>query len=225
MRDGRGARLVLEAVFLFAVAGVLAYAEFRPRWIILGMLAAWAIVALFEWVAWRERPHWASGSPPRYHVPERPLPPRPPTTELPSFSSYPRPAVREAEAPTWIATPEMRAEAFGWPLSEGEEAGEAEEAAAEQRARPAEPQTTVEESPAELLAEAEAAATRSGPEPAEGGPELSAPRTARHRIDPFAEDDAPRRPWGRRPAENPVAELPGRPRHSRIAPRDGGRSK
>lgn len=77
MPDSRGARLALEAVFLCAVAGALAFADLRPLAIGLVMLVAWAIVALFEWAAWRERPHWASGAPPRYHVPEQPLPPRP----------------------------------------------------------------------------------------------------------------------------------------------------
>src|SRR5699024_7759524 len=96
---------------------VLGFAEVRPVWIVVVMTVAWLVVALLEWVAWREEPHWASGSPPRYYVPAEPLPPRPPSEELPAFAAYPRaPAEpRATEAPTWIATPEMREELLGWP--------------------------------------------------------------------------------------------------------------
>jgi hypothetical protein len=145
MPDGRGARLALEAVFLVAVAAVLVVAHLHPVWIVLAMLLAWVIVALAEWAAWNDEPHWASGYPPRYHVPEQPLPPRPPSVELPIFTTYPRPAARETEAATWIATPEMRAEVLGWPAPDDDEP----------YVPPVdEPQTTVEELPAELLAEA-----------------------------------------------------------------------
>ena len=137
MPDGRGARFALEAVFLVAVAAVLAFSDLDPVWIVVVMLVAWAVVALLEWAAWRERPHWASGSPPRYYVPQEPLPPRPPSTELPAFTAYPRPEVRETESPTWIATPAMREELLGWPAPP-----------------PQEQPTTVEELPDELLAEA-----------------------------------------------------------------------
>src|SRR4051794_31088955 len=79
------------------------------------MTAAWLIVALLEWVAWRDEPHWASGQPPRYYIPAQPVPPRPPTQELPAFSIYPQPAAVRDDAPTWIATPQMREELLGWP--------------------------------------------------------------------------------------------------------------
>lgn len=156
MPDGRGARLALEAGFLVVVAGVLVAASLRPVWIVLVMLLAWVIVALLEWTAFREQPHWSSGLPPRYYVPEQPLPPRPPGVELPAFSTYPRPAPREPEAATWIATPQMREEVLGWPapgLDDTEAAGAAPPAAEE-------PQTTVEEMPEELLAEAAASAVQ-----------------------------------------------------------------
>lgn len=148
MPDGRGLRLALEAVFLVVVAGVLVAARFGAAWVVLVMLLAWLIVAALEWAAWREEPHWSSGLPPRYHVPEQPLPPRPPSVELPAFTTYPRPAPREVEAPTWIATPQMREEVLGWPA-----AGLDGDAPATE-----EPQTTVEEMPEELLAEAAASA-------------------------------------------------------------------
>ncbi len=115
MPDGRGARIALEAGFLVAVAAVLAAARLEPVWIVLVMLLAWVIVALLEWAAWREEPHWASGQPPRYYVPFQAVPPRPATRELPPFSLYPQPPEQRDDAPTWIATPELREELLGWP--------------------------------------------------------------------------------------------------------------
>src|SRR3954454_21596518 len=117
MPDGRWARVALEIGFLAAVAGIAAVARFPTIWIVLVMALAWLIVAVLEWVAWREEPHWASGLPPRYYVPQQLVPPRPPTQELPAFSLYPRPAPRE-DARTWIATPELREELLGWPSAE-----------------------------------------------------------------------------------------------------------
>ena len=250
MRDGRWARLALEAGFLVAVAAVLTVSHLRPAWIVLSMLLAWAIVALLEWVTWRERPHWASGLPPRYYVPEQPLPPRPPSVELPVFTTYPRPAPREPEAATWIATPAMREEVLGWPAPAASE----------------EPQTTVEELPEELLAEAAAAAdgersleeleagwpvlvpehdpwlgagTPAEPEAAEVEPEaaevepeaaeaepepgpVAAPRSrpARHHLDPFAAADARRRPW-QRPDDADVVELATEPPRVELSPSGG----
>ena len=87
MPDGRGARLALEAGFLVVVAAVLVAADLRPAWIVLVMLLAWVIVAALEWAAFREQPHWSSGLPPRSYVPQQPLPPRPPSVELPACST------------------------------------------------------------------------------------------------------------------------------------------
>ena len=105
MPDGRGARIALEVAFLAVVTAVLVAAQVEPLWVVVVMLLAWVLVALFEWVAWRDEPHWASGQPPRYYVPQQPLPPRPPTQELPVFSLYPR---QREDAPTWIAPPDLR---------------------------------------------------------------------------------------------------------------------
>jgi hypothetical protein len=127
VRDARGIRLALEAVFLAVVAAVLAVAEVRPAWIVLVMLLAWVVVALLEWAAWRDEPHWASGSPPRYYVPPQAVPPRPPGQELPAFTSYPRPAPRVSEAPTWIAPPELREQVLGWPAPAAEAVAEEQE--------------------------------------------------------------------------------------------------
>src|SRR5829696_10066548 len=125
MADARWARLALEAGFLLAVAALLAVADVEPVWIAVVMLIAWVIVALLEWAAWHGEAHWASGRPPRYYVPQQPLPPRPPTRELPPFTRYPRAAPRESEAPTWIAPPELREQVLGW-STQREEAEPAE---------------------------------------------------------------------------------------------------
>jgi hypothetical protein len=247
MPDGRGARIALEAAFLVAVAAVLGVAAVEPAWIVLVMLLAWVIVALLEWAAWREEPHWASGAPPRYHVPYQPLPPRPPSEELPAFSSYPKPAPRESESPTWIATPELRGELLGWPAVQPEEQPAGGELPVELPAKAAgvavereldEPGWPVDAEPAAVadrwvveelpvLAEPEPVEPESvGPEPETQPDTRPQPlpfvvRLARHSVDPFAEPPAGRRPW-RKQEEAPLAaaELPVLPRHARLPARE-----
>jgi hypothetical protein len=145
--DGRGARIAIEAGFLLAVAVVLGVARVQPVWIVLVMIVAWVIVALLEWAAWREEPHWASGQPPRYYVPPQAVPPRPPTRELPAFSIYPQPASPRDDAPTWIATPELREQLLGWPAGVPVE---------EERLAPLAEPAAAEELSEELLVEAAA---------------------------------------------------------------------
>lgn len=230
MRESRGARIALEAGFLVAVAAVLGIAEVRPLWIVLVMALAWLIVALYEWASWREEPHWASGAPPRYHVPSRPLPPRPPSQELPSFTAYPRPPAARPipatvnDAPTWIATPEMREELLGrrpepepeeiearvQPQPEPEPEPEPEPAA-EPEPRVEEPPEPAPERPAELIAVPSAEPAYELEEPA-GWP-IDDEDTA---SDPWTADDLDA---GSEQAE--VAEGPRRVRH-RIDPFDGG---
>lgn len=53
---GPGLRFVLEAAFLIALAVVAGLAELSPTTIVLVMGAAWLLVALIEWLAWREAP-------------------------------------------------------------------------------------------------------------------------------------------------------------------------
>ena len=79
MPESGGARLALEAGFLLIVAAVLAAGEVATTWVVVVMAVAWLLVVLFEWAAWRQRPHWSSGEPPRYRLPEDGLPPRPPS--------------------------------------------------------------------------------------------------------------------------------------------------
>jgi hypothetical protein len=53
---GPGVRFVLEAGFLIALAVLAGLAELSPTTIVLVMGAAWLLVAVIEWLAWRESP-------------------------------------------------------------------------------------------------------------------------------------------------------------------------
>ncbi len=109
-----GLRFLLETVFLLVIAGVAAFADIDALAIVGLVAAGWVIVAAFEWAAWRDRPHYGAGLPPRYYVPRIDLPPAQPLELLPT--GYPE-AVRD-EAPTWIASAALRQEMLGeWPLS------------------------------------------------------------------------------------------------------------
>src|SRR5215469_8379024 len=68
-------RFLLEVLFLAGVAAALTYADLRPAAIIALMAVAWAVVALLEWTAWLDEPHYGRGLPPRYYVPHVALPP------------------------------------------------------------------------------------------------------------------------------------------------------
>jgi hypothetical protein len=56
MVGGPGLRFALEAAFLIALAVVAGLAELSPTTIVLVMGAAWLLVAVIEWLAWREGP-------------------------------------------------------------------------------------------------------------------------------------------------------------------------
>jgi hypothetical protein len=113
MTERRGSRFVLEVLFLLALTVALTLANLRPLEIAGIMLIGWVIVAVLEWVAWREEPHYGSGLPPRYYVPQVSLPPAQPLE--PVSAGYPE---ARDEAPTWIASPSLRAEMLGeWPVA------------------------------------------------------------------------------------------------------------
>jgi hypothetical protein len=113
MRDRRGSRFVLEVLFLLALTVALTLANLRPLEIAGLMLVGWVIVAVLEWVAWREEPHYGSGLPPRYYVPQVSLPPAQPLEAV--SAGYPE---ARDEAPTWIASAALRAEMLGeWPVA------------------------------------------------------------------------------------------------------------
>lgn len=66
MPKRRGSRFVLEVLFLAAVAAALTAADLNAPTVIGLMLLGWVVVALFEWAAWLDEPHFGSGLPPRY---------------------------------------------------------------------------------------------------------------------------------------------------------------
>jgi hypothetical protein len=112
--DRRGARFLIEVVFLGALAAGLAFTRLTPIEIVGVMLVGWAIVAMVEWTWSHSEPHFSSGFPPRYVVPKADLPPPRPLEQVPA--GYPD-ATRD-EAPTWIAPPALRAEVLGdWPVA------------------------------------------------------------------------------------------------------------
>ena len=50
---GPGLRFALEALFLVALAVAAGLAELSPTTIVVVMGAAWLLVAVIEWLAWR----------------------------------------------------------------------------------------------------------------------------------------------------------------------------
>ncbi len=82
----RSGRFVLEALFLAGVAAAATVADLRPAGVIVLMALAWVIVALLEWTAWLDEPHYGRGLPPRYYVPQVALPP---PRAVEQFAPYP----------------------------------------------------------------------------------------------------------------------------------------
>jgi hypothetical protein len=106
-------RFLLEVLFLAGVAAALTYADLRPAAIIGLMAAAWAVVALLEWTAWLDEPHYGRGLPPRYYVPHVALPP--PVGVDQDEPAYPVLPPAEDE-PTFVAsTQEWGIEVTEWP--------------------------------------------------------------------------------------------------------------
>jgi hypothetical protein len=185
--ERRASRFAVEVLFLVALAVGLVLAEAPPLLIGGLMLLGWLIVALFEWAAWRDEPHFGSGLPPRYYVPQVSLPPRRPLEQV--GAGYPAAEQRD-EAPTWIASPALRAEVLGeWPVAATPPPGEEtlEEPAADEPAAEAEPGEDTEPEPE--VVELDETAPAAGPR--------------RRRL------------WGRRDAEDAdpwtVSELPVEP--------------
>jgi hypothetical protein len=112
--DSRGSRFVLEVLFLLALAVGLWLAALDPIVIAGVMFLGWVIVAAIEWAAWRGEPHYGAGLPPRYYVPNVNLPPAQPLEQV----GYPESGGLRDEAPTWIASAQLRAEMLGeWPVA------------------------------------------------------------------------------------------------------------
>lgn len=116
----RISRLFFEVLFLVAVAAVVTTAHMRPLAVIVLMLLAWLVVALFEWTAWLDQPHYGSGLPPRYYVPQIALPPARPVEQHPYPGHH-----RVEDEQTWIVSPEDWAAALDeWPVLDSSPAGE-----------------------------------------------------------------------------------------------------
>lgn len=248
MSDRRGSRFVLEVLFLLALAVVLTLTNLAPLEIAAVMLVGWIVVALFEWAAWRDEPHYGSGLPPRYYVPQVNLPPAQPLEQV--ATGYPE--VRD-EAPTWIASAALREEMLGeWPVA-APPVSEPPLSAPPVSADP----WTVQELPAAPLDELEpepepepdeVSDTEFEPEPeleevsdtvrepepepefvSDTSPEPDAPSlevelvrsvqgVARYSLDPLAEP-APRKRFGRSAAVDvPAVEVPSRPEGPRPLP-------
>lgn len=230
MADRRGARFLIEVVFLGALAAGLAFTRLNPAEIVGVMLVGWAIVALVEWTRCHGEPHFGSGYPPRYVVPKADLPPPRPLEQLPT--GYPD-ATRD-EAPTWIAPPALRAEVLGdWPV-----------AAAGVVARRPEPEPEVADLDPADLPDPDSWTVVELPPPVHDLPEPTpepAPtpvvivepkprplpdsaaevRLARYSFDPLAEPA--RRRFGRsRPGGGPGLDVPAHPYGIRVLP--GGRA-
>jgi hypothetical protein len=225
MPDRRGSRFILEVLFLVGLAVALTLAQLGPLEIAGVMLLGWLIVAALEWAAWREEPHYGSGLPPRYYVPNVNLPPAQPLEQV--QAAYPE--SHRDEAPTWIASPALRAEVLGSEAPEVEEPGEWPHAVPAQPDADEDPWTIVA-LPAAPLDELEpefepepVAAHEPAPEP-ELEPSLevelarSVQGVARYSLDPLG-DPPPRRRFGRSGAEAaPAVEVPARPDGVRALP-------
>ena len=234
MSDRRGSRFVLEVLFLLALAVALTLSKLDPLEIAGVMLVGWVIVAVFEWAAWRNEPHYGSGLPPRYYVPRVNLPPAQPLEQVPTYPATGYPEARE-EAPTWIAPAALRAEVLGdWPVALRIEDEEAEDVDLDEPEPEPQPQLkleaddpwVVQELPASPIDDEE-------PEPEPSEPELteqpvpqldlalarSVQGVARYRLDPLGEPP-PKRRFGRGGGgeESPAVEVPARPTGVRVLP-------
>ena len=205
MPDRRGSRFFLEVLFLLMLAGALALAQLDPLEIGAVMLVGWLVVAALEWAAWHGEPHFGSGLPPRYYVPEVNLPPALPLEQV--SAGYP--ASHHDEAPTWIASAALRAEVLGgWPHA-APAAGRAEG-------------PTEEQDPWTIVALPGAALDELDDEPEETLDAVlvrSVQSVARYSLDPLGEIAPPRRRLRRGDTElAPALEIPARPDGIRALP-------
>lgn len=205
MLDRQGSRFALEVLFLAALATGLALAKLRPLEIIGVMALGWLVVALLEWAAWRGEPHYGSGLPPRYYVPSTSLPPPQPLEQV--YAGYPDP--QREEAPTWIASADVRAKLLGeWPVtsSSGEDEDDVEPVRLPPAPEPAGPR------PVAAPAPAASATPPPPPRPLPTLPLVAAQGygTASHQLEPFGIQPARRRFSRRVVVETFTVEVPAR---------------
>jgi hypothetical protein len=234
MLDRRGSRFILEVLFLLGLAVALTLTQLGPLEIAGVMLLGWMIVAALEWAAWRGEPHYGSGLPPRYYVPNVNLPPAQPLEQV--QAGYPE--AHRDEAPTWIASPALRAEVLGpevlaAPVPANEEPGEwphvmptpadADEDPWTIVALPSAPLDEFEPEPEPAPEQVPVPEPVSASEPKlEPSLEVELARSvqgvARYSLDPLG-DPPPRRRFGRSGAEAaPAVEVPARPDGVRALP-------
>jgi len=212
MPDRRGSRFVLEALFLVGLAVAVTLAKLDALEIAGVMLLGWLVVAVLEWAAWRGEPHYGSGLPPRYYVPNVNLPPAQPLE--PVRVGYPE--AHRDEAPTWIASAALREEVLGeWPHAtplpvELPPEAEEDQAGTDGKAWDpvALPAVVRDDSGTEAGPAVERTAT--GSVPGRG--------VARYSLDPLG-DPPPRRRFGRGGTEAPQSvDVPARPGGARALP-------
>jgi hypothetical protein len=214
MPDRRGSRFVLEALFLVGLAVAVTLAKLDALEIAGVMLLGWLVVAILEWAAWRGEPHYGSGLPPRYYVPNVNLPPAQPLEQV--RVGYPE--AHRDEAPTWIASAALREEVLGeWPHATPlpvelppEQEEEQHGPGAESWAPVVLPAVLPEDSGADSGAEPGPAAERAAAVPGRG--------VARYSLDPLG-DAPPRRRFGRGGSDAPQSvEVSARPGGARALP-------
>jgi hypothetical protein len=214
MPDSRGSRFLLEVLFLVGLAVALTLADLRPVEIAAAMALGWVIVALLEWAAWRGEPHYGAGLPPRYYVPQVNLPPAQPLEQV--AAGYPE--AQRDEAPTWIASAELRAEMLGdWPLAiPVADVTRAEEREPELQLEPTDP-WVVAELPPPPVSESPAPVTVQTPR-LDVALVRSVQAVARYSLDPLA-DPPPKKRFGRGGQdETPAVDVPARPDGVRALP-------
>ena len=223
MPDRRGSRFILEVLFLLALAVALTLPKLEALEIVGVMVLGWLIVAAIEWAAWRGEPHYGSGLPPRYYVPNVNLPPAQPLEQV--QAGYPE--AHRDEAPTWIASPALRAQVLSPPGQGGEVPAEWPQAAPVRPRAEAEPRAVQkeEQDPWTIVSLPSAPLGELEPEP-EPEPEpahdvalaQSAQGTARYNLDPLG-DPPPRRRFGRGGEEtSPAVDVAARPTGARALP-------
>jgi hypothetical protein len=217
MPDRRGSRFVLEALFLVGLAVAVTLAKLDALEIAGVMLLGWLVVAILEWAAWRGEPHYGSGLPPRYYVPNVNLPPAQPLEQV--RVGYPE--AHRDEAPTWIASAALREEVLGeWPHATPPPVELPAEPAEEQQGPGAEPWAPVALPavlPDDSGAEPERAVERRAAVPGRG--------VARYSLDPLG-DPPPRRRFGRGGTDAPQSvEVSARPGGARALPGQANRQE
>ena len=220
MPDSRGSRFLLEVLFLVGLAVALTLANLTPLEIAGVMALGWVIVALLEWAAWRDEPHYGAGLPPRYYVPQVSLPPAQPLEQV--RTGYPE--SQRDEAPTWIASAERRAEMLGvWPVA----VQVAEPEVAEDEAEPAEPGLQLEPTDPWVVAELPPPPVTEPAPPADTVEEAlldvvlvrAGETVARYSLEPLG-DPPPKKRFGRGNKDDapPAVEVPARPNGVRALP-------